>query len=194
MAQLWRRPPRLPLDQLRTFALRCAEGLGEAGVSMAAELLDVARRYLSGSATVDDLGGRASQDASAVAQGGVRAPRCSTLCAALARAGTPRGSPCAHRPTWTVRVCRASDAFVVLLEHALAPGTGPRTEVSPGAKTAPRVFQAAPGSGRRRHGGRPAAPGRPAPGVPAEALLASNPRRVFFGAVDPSGHEPVLYC
>jgi hypothetical protein len=195
LAKLWRRLPVFPETELRTFALRCAEELGETGGSIAGKLLDVSRRYLSGSAAVDDLVDVRARTHRHVAQGGMQGlPRCNTYAAAML-AAWHAADPHAHiAATWTAEFAARHDAFVVLRERAGTwrwpedRGEPWREDWRPAffAKAHPQVVADAIADARRRQ---------------ADLLRACLPKpfgvptrgEVYFGQADASGRERV-YC
>jgi hypothetical protein len=195
LRKLWDRLPSAPDDALRRFALLCAESLETAATPTVQVLLEVLRRHVAGAATLEDLGALQARTHRHAAQGGVQGlPRCSPDAAAMLAAWHAADRDPWSAASWTTEFAARHDAFVVLARHAAAwHSSEDRGEpwreswrVAFFAEAHPEVEAAALADARKRQ---------------ADLLRACLPKpfggkirgEVFFGAADPSGHEPV-YC
>jgi hypothetical protein len=105
--------------ELRTFALRCTEGLQGAASPSVQALLEVVRRRLSESATLEDLSAAQVAAHPHVAQGGIQGlPRCMTYAAALLAAWHAAARDPGQAAFWGSEFAARHDAFVVLERHA----------------------------------------------------------------------------
>ena len=119
LTKAWDDVPVVPEQELRRFAVACAENLTAAAAPAVQDLLDGVRRYLAGAATLDDLVALQARTHPSVAAGGVHGlPRCSTFAAAKLAAWHAADRHPLQAAWWSAEFAARHDAFAILHECA----------------------------------------------------------------------------
>jgi len=190
--------PVVPERELRTFALRCIEGLQGADHVRLEGLVQAVKARVDGHATLHDLSTRQDGTRAFVAPGGVQGlPRCSPHAAGALAAWHTAGRSPYDAAFWTAEFAARHDAFIAL-ENAAASATSSANRSGSWRESwrttafvtgHPAIYREALSAARRRQADRLRSI------LPQPFALLGSPVRgeAYFGETNDSGNAPV-YC